>query len=118
MKIIVDAMGGDNAPQAPVMGAVEANREYGVGVILVGRGETILKVLEDNQSFFPDYNGVFLVRDDLLEKYPEVADILNQLAGKIPTEQMAELTYQVDVEGRTVDEVAREFLVSLGLLEA
>ena len=30
------------------MGAVEANREYGVGVILVGRGETILKVLEDN----------------------------------------------------------------------
>ena len=77
-----------------------------------------LKVLEDDQSFFPDYNGVFLVRDDLLEKYPEVADILNQLAGKIPTEQMAELTYQVDVEGRTVDEVAREFLVSLGLLEA
>mgnify|MGYP000225917127 FL=1 len=58
------------------------------------------------------------MRDDLLEKYPEVADILNQLAGKIPTEQMAELTYQVDVEGRTVDEVAREFLVSLGLLEA
>lgn len=48
MKIIVDAMGGDNAPQAPVMGAVEANREYGVGVVLVGRGETILKVLEDN----------------------------------------------------------------------
>ena len=48
MKIIVDAMGVDNAPQAPVMGAVEANREYGVGVILVGRGETILKVLEDN----------------------------------------------------------------------
>ena len=45
MKIIVDAMGGDNAPQAPVMGAVEANREYGVGVILVGRGETQVKRL-------------------------------------------------------------------------
>ena len=48
MKIIVDAMGGDNAPQAPVMGAVQANREYGVSVILVGRGEEILKVLEEN----------------------------------------------------------------------
>lgn len=48
MKIIVDAMGGDNAPQAPVMGAIQANQEYGVGVILVGRGEEILKVLEDN----------------------------------------------------------------------
>ena len=48
MKIIVDAMGGDNAPQAPVMGAVQANREYGVDIILVGRGEAILKVLEEN----------------------------------------------------------------------
>ena len=49
-----------------------------------------------------------MVRDDILEQYPELEDILNQLAGKIPTEQMAELTYQVDVEGRTVDDVARE----------
>ena len=48
MKIIVDAMGGDNAPQAPVMGAVQANREYGVDIILVGRGEAILKGLEEN----------------------------------------------------------------------
>ena len=48
MKIIVDAMGGDNAPQAPVMGAIQANREYGVEIILVGRGEEILKTLADN----------------------------------------------------------------------
>ena len=48
MKIIVDAMGGDNAPQAPVMGAIQANQEYGVGITLVGRGEEILKVLEEN----------------------------------------------------------------------
>ena len=48
MKIIIDAMGGDNAPQAPVMGAIQANKEYGVSVVLVGRGEEILKVLEDN----------------------------------------------------------------------
>jgi len=48
MKIIVDAMGGDNAPQAPVMGAIQANREYGVDIILVGRGEEILKTLADN----------------------------------------------------------------------
>lgn len=48
MKIIVDAMGGDNAPQAPVMGAIQANKEYQVDIILVGRGEEILKVLQDN----------------------------------------------------------------------
>ena len=33
MKIIVDAMGGDNAPQAPVMGAIQANKEYGLSLI-------------------------------------------------------------------------------------
>jgi len=48
MRIIVDAMGGDNAPQAPVMGAIQANKEYGVDIVLVGRGEDILKALEEN----------------------------------------------------------------------
>ena len=48
MRIIVDAMGGDNAPRAVVEGALEAVREYGVAVVLVGRGEEILTVLRDN----------------------------------------------------------------------
>lgn len=47
MKIIVDAMGGDNAPKAPVLGALEAVKEYGAEVILVGRGEEILSVLHE-----------------------------------------------------------------------
>lgn len=76
-----------------------------------------LKVLEDDQGFFPDYNGAFLVREDVLQKYPELESILNQLAGAISTEQMAELTYQVDVVGRLVDDVAREFLSSINLLK-
>ena len=45
MRIIVDAMGGDNAPQAPVQGALQAMKEYGVEIILVGRGEVILEAL-------------------------------------------------------------------------
>lgn len=48
MKIIVDAMGGDNAPQAPVLGALQASEQLGVDIILVGRGEDILKVLQEN----------------------------------------------------------------------
>lgn len=36
LKIAVDAMGGDHAPQSIVAGAVQAAREFGVGVILVG----------------------------------------------------------------------------------
>ena len=48
MKIILDAMGGDNAPEAPVMGAVHAARDFGSRITLVGRGEEILGVLGKN----------------------------------------------------------------------
>lgn len=48
MRIIVDAMGGDNAPQATVRGALQAAKEYGVEIILVGRGEDILNVLQED----------------------------------------------------------------------
>ena len=34
MKIVIDAMGGDNAPQATVEGAVQAINEYGIDIIL------------------------------------------------------------------------------------
>ena len=46
MKIILDAMGGDNAPLAPVMGAVQAVKDFGAQIILVGRGEEILSALK------------------------------------------------------------------------
>lgn len=46
MKIIVDAMGGDNAPDEIVKGAVLACEEYKVDIILTGRGEDILRSLE------------------------------------------------------------------------
>ena len=41
MKIIVDAMGGDNAPGEIVKGAVRAQRELGVEIVLVGRKEAV-----------------------------------------------------------------------------
>ena len=46
MRIIVDAMGGDNAPMAAVEGAVIAAREFDTGIILTGRVEEILKCFE------------------------------------------------------------------------
>ena len=46
MKIIVDAMGGDNAPLEIVRGALDANRTHGVEIILVGRTAEVLKAVE------------------------------------------------------------------------
>ena len=79
-----------------------------------------LKVLEDDRNFFPEYNGALLVReglyDEMAETAPELRDILNSLSGRFTNEIMTDLTYAVDVEGRSVEEVAREFLTESGLL--
>ncbi len=45
MKIILDAMGGDHAPEAPVLGAVQAAKDFGAQITLVGKGDEILEVL-------------------------------------------------------------------------
>ncbi len=47
MKIIIDAMGGDNAPDAIVKGAVDAQREFGVDIVLVGREADVKRCLAD-----------------------------------------------------------------------
>ncbi len=47
MKIIVDAMGGDHAPAEIVKGALMAQKEFGVEILLVGKTEEILKCLEE-----------------------------------------------------------------------
>ncbi len=48
MRIILDAMGGDNAPLAPVMGAVDAAKDFGANITLIGRQEQIQAVLKEN----------------------------------------------------------------------
>ena len=48
MKIILDAMGGDHAPQAPVLGAIQAAKDFGAQITLVGKGDEILQVLREN----------------------------------------------------------------------
>ena len=46
MKIIVDAMGGDNAPAAVVQGALDAHKKHGVDILLVGRAAEVLRAVE------------------------------------------------------------------------
>jgi osmoprotectant transport system substrate-binding protein len=76
-----------------------------------------LVVLEDDLKFFPPYYAAPVVRDDLLAKAPQVADILNRLAGKISDITMATLNYTVDGKKQPAEDVARDFLKSLNLIK-
>ncbi len=76
-----------------------------------------LVVLQDDKQLFPPYQGAPLMKAELLEKHPELEGILNQLAGKITAEQMSQMNYQVGVEGKSANQVARDFLTQKGMIE-
>jgi glycine betaine/choline ABC-type transport system substrate-binding protein len=76
-----------------------------------------LVVLEDDRGYFPNYHGAPLVRADVLQRYPELAKVLNRLAGRIDDDTMRRLNSQVAREKRSEEEVAREFLKKRGLLD-
>lgn len=50
MKIIIDAMSGDNAPQAQVSGCVQAAKEFGQEYILVGQEAVLRDLLAKEQA--------------------------------------------------------------------
>ena len=79
-----------------------------------------LVILEDDQGFFPAYNGVLVIRDGLFEDYaetaPDLEEVLAMLEGSLTNDAMTGMTYAVDVEEKEASDVAREYLVAQGLL--
>ena len=76
-----------------------------------------LVVLEDDKQLFPPYQGAPLMKTALLEKHPELEAVLNKLAGKITEKQMSQMNYQVGVEGKSANQVARDFLIQEGIIK-
>ncbi|HFR3226282.1 TPA: ABC transporter permease/substrate-binding protein [Streptococcus suis] len=76
-----------------------------------------LKILEDDKRLFPPYQAAPLLSKETLEKYPELEQALGVLAGNISTEEMTRMNYAVDVEGKSAEQVAREYLEKENLLK-
>lgn len=74
-----------------------------------------LKVLKDDKNFFPPYYAAPIIRKEVLEKYPELEQILNSLEGLIDDETMMEMNYKIDVENQDIKKVAEDFLKEKGL---
>jgi osmoprotectant transport system substrate-binding protein len=75
-----------------------------------------LFVLEDDRHYFPPYEAVPVVRQQVLQQHPEVTQALAGLAEKISDEEMQQLNYAVDGRHRDVKEVVHEFLRGKGLV--
>ena len=78
MKIILDAMGGDHAPEAPVLGALQAVKDFDAQIILMGRGPEILDVLKKNGiEDLPD--GVQIAHaDEVVDMHDDPADAVRK----------------------------------------
>ena len=76
-----------------------------------------LQTTEDDLSFFPKYDAAPVVRLEALEQYPELENLLNELAGQISEEEMLAMNARVDVDQDQPQDVAREFLIEKGLIE-
>ncbi len=70
-------------------------------------------ILEDDKQVWPPYNLAPVVRDDVLEENPEIADILNKVSETLTTEKITELNAKVDVDKMEMEEAAAEYWESL-----
>jgi len=66
-------------------------------------------LLEDDLKAWPPYHIAPIIRRNVLERYPEIADILNHISAALDSETMIRLNWAVDVNHREIEDVAREF---------
>ena len=73
-------------------------------------------ILKDDKGFFPNYALTPVVRKQVLDANPKLANYLNALSSKLDDATMARLNASVDVDKKTVEDVARTFLKEQGLV--
>ncbi len=78
MKIILDAMGGDHAPEAPVKGALEAAKRFDAQITLVGRGEAILEVMRKAGVSDLPVGMEIANADDVVDMHDDPAAVLHK----------------------------------------
>jgi osmoprotectant transport system substrate-binding protein len=95
------------------------DRQVDVGLVFATDGRVPafnFVVLKDDKGFFPYYALTPVVRKPVLDANPKLADYLNALSAKLDDQTMARLNASVDVDKKTVEDVAHTFLKDQGLL--
>ena len=111
----VEGLEGNIRYQALTSGKIDVIDAFETDALLLSMD---LVKLEDDIGFFPPYQAVAITRNETFEKFPELEDVFAKLEGKISTDEMMEMNYQVDVEGRTPRDVAISFLEEEGLISS
>jgi osmoprotectant transport system substrate-binding protein len=95
------------------------DRQVDTGVVFATDGRIPafkFVVLKDDKHYAAPYNLTPVVRKEVLDKNPKIADALNALSAKLNDENMARLNASVDVDKKTVEDAAHDFLKANGLV--
>ncbi|WP_183968756.1 glycine betaine ABC transporter substrate-binding protein OsmF [Sagittula marina] len=110
--------GGDTAAtiQAAARGTsgVNAAMVYGTDG---GVGATGLVVMEDDQGVQPVYEPTPIVRDEVVQEYPSIPDVLNPIFAKLDMKTLQQLNGRIQVGGEPAEAVARDYLTQIGVLD-
>lgn len=74
------------------------------------------EVLKDDLSAFPTYEIAPLMLNKKLNQHPKLLTILGELKGRITESDMRELNHKVEIEGETVEDVVKEFIINRKLI--
>lgn len=75
-----------------------------------------LETTVDDKHLFPVYDAVPIIRQDVLDKFPDLEDAINVLAGKITEKDMLQMNAKVDIDHEKPEDVAKQFLVEKGII--
>lgn len=80
----------------------------------LGRDDVV--ALEDDKNLQVNYLCSTIVRNEALDKYPGLQEAIEKLNGILTDKEMAGLNYQIEAEGKNEADVAREYLISKGII--
>lgn len=93
------------------------NNEADVAPAYTTEGQLVNKdqftLLEDDKQVWPPYNLAPVVRDNVLDTNPEIAEVINKVSAALNTETVTGLNAKVDVDKKEYEDVAKEFMTQL-----
>ncbi len=76
-----------------------------------------LKILEDDLQFFITYHAATLIRQEILDEFPEIEPALAKLVDAIDDAAMIEMNYRVEIGQEDPGDVARDFMREQGWID-
>ncbi|MBA3702721.1 MAG: glycine betaine ABC transporter substrate-binding protein [Rubrobacteraceae bacterium] len=105
--------------EAQIYKAVDEGDECNYGEVFAtdGRVRALdLTLLKDDKDFFPVYNPSLTVNKQVIDENPELAEVFAPITQKLNSEALQDMNVAVDVDGKSEEAVARQFLRENGLL--